>query len=66
MVPEIILSFDGGATWYRTGARMGAAAASAAAFRTAGRLKASANAIAATHAGEYLVLGPWDSQGLIT
>jgi hypothetical protein len=66
MVPEIILSFDGGATWHRTGARMGAAAASAAAFRTAGRLKASANAIAATHAGEYLVLGPWDSQGLIT
>lgn len=66
MVPEVILTFDGGATWKRTGARFGAAAASAAAFRTNGRLKATANLIAATHGGEYLALGPWDSPGLIT
>lgn len=63
LVPEVILSFDGGATWEHTGARFSNKAASAAAFRDAGQLKTDGKVIGATHDNEYLSLGPWDSLG---
>lgn len=67
LVPEVILSFDGGATWEHTGARFSAKVASAAAFRDAGVLKTDGRVIGATVAEsfEYLSMGPFGTLGAI-
>ncbi len=67
LVPEVILSFDGGVTWEHTGIRFSSKVASAAAFRDAGILKTDGTVIGATVSGssEYLSVGPFGTLGAI-
>lgn len=67
LVPEIVLSFDGGATWEHTGIRFSSKVASAADFRDAGILKTDGTVLGATVSGsfEYLSAGPFGTLGAI-